>query len=60
MNACESCTYNGSIVVNDLVMMEYAMNVDTLWRRFFTDHACNVCNGPGDVYSCGCTNVSAC
>ena len=19
--------------------------------------ACNVCNGPGDVYTCGCTNI---
>ena len=54
LSACESCASDGSLLVNDEDNDGVCDDVDSCVG---TLDACDVCNGPGAVYSCGCTNV---
>ena len=56
LSACESCASDGSLLVNDEDNDGVCDDVDTCSGSL---DDCGVCNGPGAVYSCGCTNVPA-
>ncbi|MCH1574973.1 MAG: hypothetical protein L7S67_01740, partial [Flavobacteriales bacterium] len=50
---CESCE-NGLVVPNDSDSDGICDDVDTCEGDL---DACDVCNGPGDIYECGCSDI---